>query len=381
MRNAYSADRRRACFHPLGHLTCFALLPLFIVSPTVAQDVDAATIAFIHDLAAPDVALPPGADAAALERARAALRGERLLADQRVSTVEDGVVDHYSRALLLGARGAQFLPEIATVRDAVRRRDRSEIETAIGNLYEAAGRKRPTGDSLSRLVKAVAGAVDAEGPAESVRRRFENGGRSIEVTDARRAGLFTVDVTTTDASGQPTRTVFVGERSSQPNPRGKDLLDRVSPKSVCTIDTAQARAMREGLNGKWSDGSGGSWTVAGEGDRIVLSNVGPGGSSLTYAGSFRLGRIEGRHAIRNAADIEAGLPLWVRSGLAAWDPVLYFVVRLDACPGDDTLVGTWQSQHVTYSPGFQTISRVHDPYELRLTLRRDAPARGLAALP
>ncbi|MGE3906360.1 MAG: hypothetical protein AB7F36_10430 [Reyranellaceae bacterium] len=338
-------------------------------------------MAFIHDLAAPDAATPAGADAASVERARAALRGKKLLADQRVSTVETGVVEHYSRALLLGTRGAQFLPEIAAVRDAVRKRDRSGIEAAIGDLYQAAGRKRPTGESMSRLVTAVAGAVDAEGPAESVRRRFDGGGNSIEVADARRAGLFTVDVTTTDSAGQPVRTVFVGERSSRPNPSGKDLQDRVVPKSVCTVDAAQATAMRDGLNGEWSDGSGGRWTVAGEGDRIVLRNVGGDGTTLSYAGSFRLGRIEGRHAIRSAGDIGAELPLWVRSGLAGWNPVLYFVVRLDACPGDDALVGTWQSQHVTYSPSFQTISRVHDPYELRLTLRRDAPARGLAALP
>jgi len=360
---------------------CVGLLLVSVAPTAIAQDVDATTMAFIHDLAAPGAASPAGADAASLDRARTALRGQRLLADQRVSTVENGVVEHYSRALLLGPRGARFLPQIAAVRDAVRRRDRAEIEDAIGDLYQAAGRKRPTGESMSRLVTAVAGAVDAEGPAESVRRRFDGGGNSIEVTDARRAGLFTVDVTTTDATGQPVRTVFVGERSSSPNPSGKDLQDRVVPKSVCTVDGAQAAAMRSGLNGEWADGSGGRWTVAGEGEQIVLRNVGSGGAPLTYAGSFRLGRIEGRHAIRSAGDIRADLPQWVRAGLAAWNPVLYFVVRLDACPGDDTLVGTWQSQHVTYSPSFQTISRVHDPYELRLTLRRDASTRGLAALP
>lgn len=381
MQNAGKRQRPCGRFGPLRRFACIALLLLPLSTPARSQDVDAATMAFIHDLAAPGVALPPGADADSLEAARAALKSEKLLSDRRVSTVENGVVDQYSRALLLGPRGARFLPQIAAVRDAVRRRDKPEIETAIGDLYEAAGRQRPTGDGMQRLVAAVAGAVDADGPAESVRRRFENSGRSVEVTDARRAGLFTVDVTTTDAAGQQKRTVFVGERSSMPNQQGRDLVDHVVPKAVCSVDATQASAMRDRLNGDWTDGGGGLWTVNGGGGQIVLRNTGSSGNELTYEGSFRLGRIEARHAIRSPGDIETRLPGWVRSGLASWNPTLYFVVRLDACPGSEELVGTWQSQHVTYSPSFQTISRVHDPYELRLTLRRDAPVRGLAALP
>jgi hypothetical protein len=354
---------------------------LSAIASASAQDVDARTMAFLHDLASPQVQLPAGTDPAGLAAVRDALRAERLLSEQRVATVDAGVVDQYSRALVLGNRGPQFVPQIGKVRDAVLRRDRGEIEQAIGDLYQAAGRQRPTGEAMTRLVQAVGGAAGSEGPPQSVRRRFEKPGSVVEITEAKRAGLFLVDVTTKDAAGQPARTVMIGEQSSQANARGSDLEQRVVPKTVCTINQAQAAAMRPRLNGDWSDGAGNNWRIEGAGDSITLRSRSSLGSTLNYSGSFRLGRIEARHAIRSASDVEATLPGWVRAGLAGWSPTLYFVVRLDACAGADTLVGTWQSQHVTYSPSFQTISQVHDPYELRLTLKRAAPARGLAALP
>ncbi len=364
-----------------GRLGAAALALLAMSTAASAQDVDARTMAFLHDLTAPGRELPAGADPAAVEAARSALQAERLLPAQRVATADPGIVDQYARALLLGPRGPQFAREIGAVRDAVLRRDREEIGAAIGDLYEAAGRKRPTGPALEKLVDGVGGAAASEGPAESVRRRYEKPDRAIEVTDARRAGLFTVDVTTPDASGQPTRTVFVGEQKSTPNARGTDLEQRMVPLSVCTIDQAQAAAMRATLNGDWKDGSGETWRLEGEGERILLRQATAHGVPIAFDGTFRLGRIEARHAIRSPQVIGSNLPGWVRAGLARWSPTLYFVVRLDACPGSETLAGTWQSQHVTYSPSYQTISKVHDPYELRLTLRREAPARGLAALP
>ncbi|MGE0152911.1 MAG: hypothetical protein AB7R90_09855 [Reyranellaceae bacterium] len=349
-------------------------------SSASAEDVDARTLAFLHDVAAPGTRLPAGADPAAVEAARAALRAERLLPAQRVATVDPGIVDQYARALLLGNRGPQFLPQIGKVRDAVLRRDRQEIGTAIGDVYEAAGRQRPTGAALDRLIDGVGGAVASEGPAESVRRRFDKPGHAVEITDARRAGLFTVDVTTRDAAGQATRTVFVGEQSSVPNARGTDLEQRLALRTACTVNAAQAAQMRAGLNGDWVDGAGEAWSVQGEGERIVLRHAGKR-ATLEYVGTVRLGRIEARHAIRSPEAMDGSLPGWVRAGLAGWNPTLYFVVRLDACPGEPTLSGTWQSQHVTYSPSFQTISNVHDPYELRLTLQRRASGRGMAALP
>lgn len=351
------------------------------VPGAIAQDVDARAMAFIHDVAAPSAARSAAPDPDAVEAARAALRAERLLAPQRVATVDPGIVDQYGRALLLGSRGRQFVPQIGKVRDAVLRRDDKEIGQAIGDLYEAAGRKRPTGPALEKLIAAVGGAASGEGPAQSVRRRYEKPSHTIEITDARRAGLFTVDVTTKDASGQPKRTVFVGEQSSLPNANGTDLEQRITLRTVCTVDAATAAAMRAGLNGEWIDGEGDVWRIEGEGDNIVLHNAGRRGVNMEFIGTFRLGRIEARHAIRRPEVIDNDLPDWVRAGLARWSPTLYFVVRLDACSGDPELSGTWQSQHVTYSPTFQSISRVHDPYELRLILRRQSSSRGMAALP
>ena len=353
-----------------------------IAGPTMASDVDARTMAFIHDVAAGDGAQTGNASAAAVEAAREALRRERLLSAQRVATVEPGVLADYSRALMLGTRGPQFASQIGQVRDAVLRGDRDEIASAIGDVYEAAGRNRPTGAALDRLVAAVGGAASAEGPPESVRRTYESPGQKIEIADARRAGLFTVDVTTEDASGEPVRTVFIGEQDSRPNAQGTDLEQRMALRTICTIDATQAAAMRAELNGEWIDGGGERWTISGDGERISLTRTRSASAPPSrYVGTFRLGRVEARHAIRSSGDLDARLPGWVRAGLAAWSPTLYFVVRLDSCPGRASLDGTWQSQHVTYSPNFQTINRVHDPYELRLTLTRTAPARGLAALP
>jgi len=352
------------------------------IADASAQDVDARTMAFLHDIAGPDAKLPAGVDSDAVAAARNALRAERLLPSQRVATVDPGVVDQYARALLLGSRGPQFVREIGKVRDAVLRRDRGEIGQAVGDLYEAAGRKRPVGQALDKLIDNVGGAASSEGPAESVRRSFDKPDHSIEITDAKRAGLFTVDVTTRDAAGQPTRTVFVGEQASVPNARGSDLEQRMALRTACTVNSEQATAMRASLNGEWVDGAGDTWRLTGDGEQIVLrQNKAAGGVQMDFVGTFRLGRIEARHAIRSPEVISSDLPGWVRAGLARWSPTLYFVVRLDACPGDPSLSGTWQSQHVTYSPTYQSISRVHDPYELRLTLTRATPGRGMAALP
>ena len=93
MQNAGKRQRPCGRFGPLRRFACIALLLLPLSTPARSQDVDAATMAFIHDLAAPGVALPPGADADSLEAARAALKSEKLLSDRRVSTVENGVVD------------------------------------------------------------------------------------------------------------------------------------------------------------------------------------------------------------------------------------------------------------------------------------------------
>lgn len=362
---------------------CVFALALSALAPDArAEDVDARTMAFLYDVAAPNSAAPGNADPGALAAAREALRSERLLGSQRVATVDPGVIDQYSRALLLGTRGKQFASQIGRVRDAVLRRDRNEIGQAIGDLYEAAGRKRPSGKPLDKLIKAVGGAASDEGPAESVRRRFDKPDHTIEIADARRAGLFMVDVATKDGNGQPVRTLFVGEQKSMPNARGTDLEQRMTPRMVCTISAAQSDAMRLQLNGVWTDGSGQSWEVSGQGGQIELFNrrARPA-SDLRFVGTYKMGRIEARHDMVSPDDMAQNLPRWVRVGLVAWTPKVGFVVRLDSCPGAGELTGTWQSQHVTYSPSYQTISRVHDPYELRLTLKRAAPARGIAALP
>lgn len=334
--------------------------------PSVAQDIDARTMALIHDAV---TGLPPAgstADPAALADARRALQDEKLLTSQRVATPEPDIVDAYGRALLLGTRARQFLPELAEVRNAAIRRDREATAAAIERLFAKAGRSKPDPTQMEKFVDAVTGAGGSEGPPETRRRRIEKPGRTIEITDARRGGLFTIEVTSTPPGGQPTRTVVVAERAVKPDAAGTGLEQRAVPVHVCTVTAVQAAERRAALNGPWSDQNGAAWVVSGSGEAIALTERRADGRSLAYTGTYRLGRVQAIHPIGHPDDIGKELPDWVRAALVGRTS---FVVRLDDC-GDGRLRGTWESRHVTYNPAFRSLERIHDPYDLQLKLTR-----------
>lgn len=346
-----------------------------LAAPSGAQDVDARTMALIFDAATGKPPAGSSADPAAVAAARRALEEEKLLSSSRVATPEPDIVDVYGRALLLGPRARHYLPELAVVRNGAMRRDREATGAAILALYAKAGRDAPEAAMLEKLVDAVIGATAGEGPEETARRRIERPGRTIEITDARRAGLFTIEVTETPPGGEPTRTVLVAERTARPNAAGTGLEQRAAPVLVCTITAAEAAARRAALNGPWSDQAGQTWEVAGTGHVISLvEHRGDGKPPLTYTGTYRLGRIEATHRVLAAHAIGEELPMWVRQGLVGKTS---FVVRLDDCD-PSRLDGTWESRHVTYNPAFKTIGRIHDPYDLKLTLSRggEGVARG-----
>lgn len=344
-----------------------------LAAPLAAQDIDARTMALIHDAVGSPPPAGSSADPAALAEARKALQDEKLLSSRRVATPEPDIVDIYGRALLLGTRARQFLPELAEVRNAAIRRDREATAAAIDRLFVKAGRSKPDPAQMNRFVDAVTGAGEDEGPAETARRRVEKPGRTIEITDAKRAGLFTIEVTSTPPGGQPTRTVVVAERTVKPDSAGSGLEQRAAPVHVCTVTTAQAAERRAALNGAWSDQSGDAWDVSGAGEAITLLSRRGGKPALAYTGTYRLGRIQATHLVGAPNEID-DLPDWVRAGLVGRTS---FIVRLDDC-SDGRLEGTWESRHVTYSPAFKTISRIHDPYDLRLVLSRggEGTARG-----
>jgi hypothetical protein len=354
-----------------------AVLALVGSAASHGQDIDARTMALIHDAA---TGAPPGgssADPAALAAARAALQQEKLLLPARPATPEPDIVDLYGRALLLGPRAGAFVPELAVVRNFAIRRDRDATASAIGALFTKAGRPVPQGATMEKLVDAVIGATANEGPEETARRRIEKPGRTIEITDAKRAGLFTIDVTETSPGGQSTRTVLVAERTVRPNAAGTGVEQRAVPLLACTITTAQAAERRTAINGPWTDQQGNTWELSGSSEAVsVVERRGNGKPPLTYTGTYRLGRLEATHRVLAASSVGDELPLWVRQGLVGKTS---FVIRLDDCDGS-RLDGTWESRHVTYNPAFKSITRIHDPYDLKITLSRggEGVARGAA---
>lgn len=348
-----------------------ALLALVVLpADGAAQDIDARTMALIHDAAGGQPPAGSTVDPAALAEARKALRDEKLLTAQRVATQEPDIVDIYGRALLLGPRARQFLPELADVRNAAIRRDREATAAAIARLLAKAGRPRVDDAQMAKFVDAVSGAGEDEGPAETARRRIEKPGRTIEITDAKRAGLFTIDVTETPSGSKAKRTVVVAERTVRPNAAGTGLEERAVPVRVCSVTEAQSSERRAALNGAWSDQNGNAWDVSGSGDSIALVERKAGTPAIVYAGTYRLGRVQATHVVGAPNEI-ADLPDWVRVGLVGRTS---FVVRFDDCR-DGKLTGTWESRHVTYSPALQTIGKIHDPYDLALNLGREAPRR------
>lgn len=357
----------RACGRGLGRVAAVGTMAWIWPADFVrAQDFDSRTTAFIHDAVAGQPPSGSSADPVALAEAREALQAAGLLGAQRVATSEPDIVEAYGRALLLGTRARQFLPELAATRNAAIRRDRDVTAAAIEQLFVKAGRSKPDPASMTKYVEAVIGAGASEGPAETARRGIEKPGRSITITDAKRAGLFTIEVTTTLPGGQPNRTVVVAERTVRPDASGTGLEQRAVPVRACTVTAAQASQRRAALNGEWIDQNGATWDVSGSGETISLVERRPERPIRTYTGTYRLGRIQGTHAVGAANEIDPPLPEWLRKALVGKTS---FVARLDDC-GDGKLHGTWESRHVTYDPRYKVISRIHDPYDLALVLTR-----------
>ncbi|MFM9845420.1 MAG: hypothetical protein ACKVOI_20840 [Dongiaceae bacterium] len=350
-------------------LACAVVFGLMLAPPQGrAADIDAFTMGAVSDLlssASPDRP-PTGADSAAYRSAVEALQKAGLAGVARPPQPGDiALLEAYGRALLLGPRAKQFGDQIGTVHDAVVSGDRKAVGAAIAALYKTVGRPAPEGAALDRLIDA---AVDAGGgrPAPTVNHSIQGNGYRIDIADAVAAGKTIVEVTLDQGpDGQPARVVFDGTARTRAKTGGDGLERRIEPDAPCVMTQADAAKVRERLNGDWA-GRGSAWKVDGSGDRITLTETRADGHKLAYEGSYRLGKIDARHAITDAADMGAELPAAVRQQLA--DMGLFFTLRLETCREAAELTGRWGSQHVTYGANDLQVSRVHDPYDVTITL-------------
>ena len=347
-------------------------LALAWAAPAGAQNLSAAVIGAIYDVASPD-ALAKGSGGKQLSadvlRAADTLRRQNLLTASRISTPhQTGLLDRWGRALLMGPRAPEFAREIGAVRDAALGGNLENQHAAISTLYKKAGRNPPTADALKTLDKQIDSALGEE-PEESIRQTIAKPYSTVEITDAKRAGQVSVEVTQNDAGGKPLRTVFRGEEQTQPTPDGKDLQTSIVPTGTCTMNEQQSAEQRGRLNGSWKDGAGHEWTISGDGGTINAVQKYANGHTLGYSGTYKLGKAVAFHGFVSVDDIGDDLPSGVRSQLVGWSPKLGFTIRLDQC-GTAEIKGTWASQLVTYGGIDQAVKRVHDPYDIPLVLTR-----------
>ncbi|MFZ5791975.1 MAG: hypothetical protein ACOY3L_14885 [Pseudomonadota bacterium] len=338
--------------------------------PAAADDLSAETLAIVHDLMAPYRGGTPalgGTDPAAVQQALEILNKERLLDFNRPGLPSLNLASKLGRALAMGSRTQQFLPEIAAVRDAVAHQREDDARKAIQALYAKMGRKPPEGAALEPLLAAVQEVVGNE-PAVTEQTTIERPDYTILIENARSAGLARVAVLEkAGPEGEPARVEFKGEVTSQPDRSGKDLELAVRPaNSPETMTTAQAAALRQKLTGPWQDQDGNIWELSGDGGAIALTEQRPGKTLRVYRGTFDLGLIRAAFTISKPDDMGEDLPLKVRQQLASMN--LSFRVSLSAVEGGNKLDGTWSSQHVTYDDSTEEVERVHDPFDVALVL-------------
>jgi len=349
-------------------VTLIAMLPALSAG---AQDLSAEAINIVYDVASPARLAANGGVPPAGEMARAieTLHSEGLLPSNRFRTpLKSERLDTYGKALMMGTRAPAFATEIGAVRDAAVRGDLTTRHAAIEALYRKAGRNVPDATLLKTIDNQVDAAVGNE-PEETLRQTIDKPGKHIEIALARRAGVGSVEVTQDGADGKPVRTVFRGEEKTVPTSDGVDLETVLQPAGVCSMNERQSTEARSQLEGVWKDGDGNEWTFGEKDATITSDEKRPNGYKLSYAGTYKLGKIVAFHGFVAVDDMGDELPPDVRSQLVSWSPKLGFTIRLDLC-GATGLKGTWASQHVTYSGMDHAIKKIHDPFDLPLVLSR-----------
>jgi hypothetical protein len=352
----------------------WAIITLWLapVSLVFAADISAEMGALLSDVLKPyraGGAVPPGTDPQAVEAALQILKKEKLLDLPRPPTRVTGVVESFGKALALGTRSQQFRGEIGVIYDALTRGDEQGAKDAIRNLYKKAGRTPPEGESLEKLYNDVRAAHGAE-PKETERVEIMRPDYTITNTWARSAGKVKVDVTGQQGpDGKPFRTVFEGDVVARPDASGKGLELAAQPApSPRTIGPAQAQALREKLNGRWTDQKGRTWAISGNGGSITLTETRENSHKVVYNGRYDLAKITAEHVVSDPLDTE-DLPEPVAQQVAANFKTPYRIA-LDVSPSTDRMDGTVAAQYVTYDSTDYTVKRIHDWYDRPLTLSR-----------
>ncbi len=347
----------------------FAALP----PAACAADITAEQTALIHDLMAPVIdgtAKLDGMDKGMVDSALELLKKEQLAGQStRPNYFETGTLERYGKALFLGARTPEFSNEIAHIRDLIARGNRADLESALTRLWDKTGRTKPDAKALEPVIASLYGAKGEE-PEETVRHIIEKSDRTIEIVHARAGGRMDVAVTRHNPDGtDKDRTVFQGVTETSPA-GGKDLQRRTKLERVCTSTAETDKDTIKELEGEWTSGDGDTWIISHEGgDKIRLIENRSGMSTLHYTGTYSLGKIAAAHPITAISDMEDTLPTAVRHQLT--QAKINFRITLEFCVGDENkLDGTWSSQHVTYDSMSLEVSRIHDPYDLSLSLSR-----------
>jgi hypothetical protein len=357
-------------------VTNLVAIALAFISPCPAADISAEMSALLSDVLRPyqmGAPVPAGVDPQVFARTLAILKKEGLVGLPRPATGTTDIADRFGKALALGTRTLQFLSEIGAVYDALTRGDAQAAGEAIRTLYRKAGRTPPQGAALEKLYNDVQAAHNEARQVEQV----EITRPDYSITVAHRGGKIHVDVVGQKGpDGKPFRTVFDGDVVTRPDASSKNLELAANPASAPrTISPEQAAELRSTLNGKWNDGNGNIWEIAGSGESITLTEIRTNtGHRLVYKGRYDLGKIYGEHIVDDAKDMNF-LPDWVAQQVAAnFKPP--FRIKLDISAAADQMEGTWASQNVTYNEMESKVKSVQDWFhEPRILSRPKKKAR------
>ncbi len=271
----------------------------------------------------------------------------------------DDPTERLGRALQLGSRTRQFLPELAAVSNAIGSSNDAAARSAIATLWQKAGRAPPSGAAMDKLLQ-DARAARAAAPAPSQHLTLNDPGGKVTIDHSPAAGGTKVAVVADGPDGEKQRTVFHGEQVTRPKADGSGLENVMQSDPPRVVDQTQADAEKANIAGRWTDQEGLAWDLVVNGNEVSATSTSRNGHAMTYASQWSLGELRGKHIVNDPADIGGDLPDDVRMELArTWHPP--FTIELEYQPADGTLRGTWISGQVTYSGMTHNIRIVEDP--------------------
>src|ERR1041385_7397050 len=347
------------------------LIGVFALTAGISRGVDMSPefTAVVHDVLQPYAGTLPPNTSASTKKAADILKNAHFAGSGRPSTGSTDLIQKYGKALALGTRSAQFVPEIAAIHDAIQSGDTTAARHAILNLIKRAGRTAPDEASLKKIVDDLTQLEPSKGSLERV--TMDDADRTIDIIWNKGNGRVKVDVLDKKgANGEPVRTTFNGQAKTKSDATGKSLEitgtpDAGKPREV-TAD--KAKSLRDKLNGDWTDQDGHRWVLSGS-ESSLTATKDESGHKVEYKGSYNLARVNAEHIVTDPRDVNESLPEGVKEQLATkFHPP--YKINLDANDEVDRLEGTFVAEHVTYSGMTGEVESVHDPYDRLLVLTR-----------